>query len=426
MVRSVRPLTATCWFASMSLLLACGGDTTAPPSPAQIVIYAGDGQKAAVSTTVAVPPAVAVTDKGGNPVGNVPVTFTVISGGGSVAGARTTTTTTNASGVAAAVSWRLGPALGTNQLTATASGSGIVGNPVTFTATDTGCTDCWTTKASMPTARSGLAIEQVSGILYAIGGLWAGGELATVEAYDPSTDTWTTKASMPTAREGLGVAAIGGILYAVGGSNSTGLLSTVEAYDPRTDAWTRKAAMPTARYRLAVAAINGVLYAMGGEGSTGHVFALEAYDPSTNTWTTKASMLNNGPGLGGTMIDGSLYAVGGSQGPNGDVAAMEVYDPATDTWTMRASMSTARGGLGVTAVKGILYAVGGYSYSIGNVYDVATVEIYDPSTNSWAGKAPLPAPRGSLAATTIDGLVFAVGGGAPYGPIVAAVTAYQP
>src|SRR6266702_1078918 len=332
MVRSVRPLTATRWFASMSLLLACGGDTTAPPSPAQIVIYAGDGQKAAVSTTVAVPPAVAVTDKGGNPVGNVPVTFTVISGGGSVAGTRTTTTTTNASGVAAAVSWRLGPALGTNQLTATASGSGIVGNPVTFTATDTGCTDCWTTKASMPTARSGLAIEQVSGILYAIGGLWAGGELATVEAYDPSTDTWTTK----------------------------------------------------------------------------------------------ASMLNNGPGLGGTMIDGSLYAVGGSQGPNGDVAAMEVYDPATDTWTMRASMSTARGGLGVTAVKGILYAVGGYSYSIGNVYDVATVESYDPSTNSWAGKAPLPAPRGSLAATTIDGLVFAVGGGAPYGPIVAAVTAYQP
>jgi hypothetical protein len=35
----------------------------------------------------------------------------------------------------------------------------------------------------------------VNGILYAVGGAQGGGDLNTLEAYDPTTDTWTLKAS---------------------------------------------------------------------------------------------------------------------------------------------------------------------------------------------------------------------------------------
>src|SRR5206468_3550529 len=95
----------------------------------------------------------------------------------------------------------------------------------------------WTTKAPMPTARYGLGVATVDGILYAVGGWNGSSHLSTVEAYNPTTDTWGTKASMPTARADVGVAVVNGILYAVGGGNSSGVLTTVEAYDPATDTW---------------------------------------------------------------------------------------------------------------------------------------------------------------------------------------------
>src|SRR5207253_6201203 len=55
----------------------------------------------------------------------------VVLGNGTITGANQTT---NTSGIATVGSWTLGSTAGTNTLTATATGSGITGNPVTFTA----------------------------------------------------------------------------------------------------------------------------------------------------------------------------------------------------------------------------------------------------------------------------------------------------
>lgn len=108
---------------------------TALPGPAaHIAIHAGDGQTALAQAAVAIAPAVLVSDQYANPVPGVAVIFAVASGGGSVSGANPTT---DAAGIAAAGSWTLGAA-GANTLTATAVGSGIAGNPVTFSAIATG------------------------------------------------------------------------------------------------------------------------------------------------------------------------------------------------------------------------------------------------------------------------------------------------
>jgi N-acetylneuraminic acid mutarotase len=90
--------------------------------------------------------------------------------------------------------------------------------------------------------------------------------LNTLEAYDPSTDTWTTKAPMPTARSGLSASVIGGKLYAVGGNSQYPytVFNKVEAYDPATDAWTTEPSMPTARTGLATGVVGGRLFAIGG------------------------------------------------------------------------------------------------------------------------------------------------------------------
>jgi hypothetical protein len=103
---------------------------TPGPPPAKLANVAGDGQSAAVGTSVAVPPAVRATDNTGKPVPGVTVTFAIVSGGGNITGG---TTTTNADGTATVGSWALGAVAGTNALSATAGG--LV---TTFTATGTG------------------------------------------------------------------------------------------------------------------------------------------------------------------------------------------------------------------------------------------------------------------------------------------------
>lgn len=98
---------------------------------ANISKKAGDNQTQSAGAAVSVAPSVLVTDRYGNPVPNVTVTFAIGSGGGTIAGA---TQATNGEGVATAGQWKLGSVSGvTNTLTATVSNSVTV----TFTATST-------------------------------------------------------------------------------------------------------------------------------------------------------------------------------------------------------------------------------------------------------------------------------------------------
>ncbi|MDH5292030.1 MAG: hypothetical protein OEY41_18705, partial [Acidimicrobiia bacterium] len=100
--------------------------------PASVTIQAGNNQVAAPGAAVATPPAVLVRDALNNPLPGVEVVFAVSGGGGSIPGS---TTITASNGIASVASWTLGATPGTNTLTATVSAGGVIGNPITFTAT---------------------------------------------------------------------------------------------------------------------------------------------------------------------------------------------------------------------------------------------------------------------------------------------------
>ena len=104
--------------------------TAAAGAAANVEITAGDNQVAVQGTALLARPSVRVTDSNGNLLSGATVTFAVTSGLGSISGV---TQVTDAAGIAAVGSWTLGPAA-PNTLTATVTGSGISGNPVTFTA----------------------------------------------------------------------------------------------------------------------------------------------------------------------------------------------------------------------------------------------------------------------------------------------------
>ena len=99
-------------------------------TPANVVASAGNSQTAVQGTAVATQPTVTVTDANGNPVVGATVTFAVVLGGGAATGLNQLT---DALGLATVGSWTLGSGA-PNTLRATVTGSGITGNPVTFTA----------------------------------------------------------------------------------------------------------------------------------------------------------------------------------------------------------------------------------------------------------------------------------------------------
>ncbi len=103
-----------------------------PGAPKNVTLVAGNSQTGLAGNALNVRPAVKVTDASGLPVNNAAVAFAVTGGGGSVVNANVNTT---ANGVAQVGSWIVGAAPGTNSLSATVTGSGITGNPVSFGAT---------------------------------------------------------------------------------------------------------------------------------------------------------------------------------------------------------------------------------------------------------------------------------------------------
>ncbi len=91
-------------------------------------------------------------------------------------------------------------------------------------------------------------------------------------------------------------------------------------------------------------------------------------------------------------VNGKIYAIGGF-GPQGfgtgAINTMEVYDPTSNSWSPRARMPTARYQFVATAVNGKIYAIGGFTD--GGM--VNYVEVYDPSSNSWSTTATVVNPR---------------------------------
>ena len=87
-------------------------------------------------------------------------------------------------------------------------------------------TDTWRALPGLPIARGGLAAVALDGACHVIGGEdWAlapPGTYGTHDVLEPGATAWRTLAPMPTARHGLGLASLGGVILAVGGGPSQG------------------------------------------------------------------------------------------------------------------------------------------------------------------------------------------------------------
>lgn len=158
------------------------------------------------------------------------------------------------------------------------------------------------------------------------------------------------------------------------------------------------------------------VYVMHGFSVVGDTNQLRIYDPFADTWTNGP----NSPGVpssegyfGATADDGSgtlnVYIIGGRAGT---VLSQNLkFNPITNTWAVRAPMPTARAGAGITVLNNLIYVIGGRNGTAPfSGSPLSANEVYDPVANTWASLAPLPTPRSGAAAVAINEKIYVIGG----------------
>jgi hypothetical protein len=169
-------------------------------------------------------------------------------------------------------------------------------------------------------------------------------------------------------------------------------------YNPTNQGWTKKSTEPSAfSPGTTFCWLNGALYAMGTNYGTPSFNYLEMFGPVSNTWTNLTGAPN--PVFQAVALNGKLYASGSAGSP------LMVYDPSAQTWSNTISTVPYLGTMFADIDSNI------YLFPAGPAY----VQEYNPTTDSWQSKAPVPAAIASLnlgAVASNGKIYFIVTGGA--------------
>jgi N-acetylneuraminic acid mutarotase len=148
------------------------------------------------------------------------------------------------------------------------------------------------------------------------------------------------------------------------------------------------------------------IYVIGGESEQGIIGHLDRYNPNIDQWEALASKSVATTDIGAGVIGGQIYVPGGRL-PSGQITTtLEVYDPHTDLWTQRTPLPTPLSAYALVTFEGRLYLFGGWD---GEDYVDSTYQ-YDPVLDEWTELTPMPTARGFAGAAVAGGKIYVIGG----------------
>lgn len=266
--------------------------------------------------------------------------------------------------------------------------------------------------------RVGRSIAVIAGPLSLVVAMLASATPASAAA----SGSWALTGTMTSPRTSATATLLpnGKVLVAGGDSAPSDSTASAELYDPATGTWAATGQMTTARAgQTATLLASGKVLVAGGNTTGGYSTAsAELYDPATGTWAATGPMVS-APGSGATatlLPDGSVLVAGGCCVPGGGLptalASAQIYNPVSNTWAATATMSTGRDYATATLLgNGTVLVAGGRNIVNPSSGGVTSAEIYDPVTGTWHSTGTMTVGHGWATGSLLpDGQVLVAGG----------------
>jgi len=254
------------------------------------------------------------------------------------------------------------------------------------------------------------------------------------------TPSWEVLAPVPEPRTEVMVGTDGRRIFLMAGfvppvsgpiiNEQVPVTRDILVYDPASDSWDGAGQMPVATHHAVLVPLGDKFYLLGGYQGSGFEprSSTWVYDPATEAWTEGTPMPTPRGALAYAVVDGKIHTIGGTVANPGtldhlnhslsdedtSVGTHEVYDPATDRWERRAPMPTPRNHHIAGAVADRIYVTGGRVgvRGVGNM-GITTTEVYDPGTDTWSEGPPIPTGRSGMAGVVLDDRFYVFGGETP-------------
>ncbi len=241
-----------------------------------------------------------------------------------------------------------------------------------------------------------------SGKVLAAGG-WTGAmNLVTSEWLNAqsASPSWTASINEMSVSHttGAGVVLEDGKALIVGGFTGSANTAICELYDTNSHTWTNAESLNIGRsYHTATLLANGKVLVTGGFDGTTNLNSCELYDPATNTW----SLVPNGLATGrsyhtATLMNGGRVLIAGGFNPVAgfQLNSVEIYNPTSNTFAAGPSLANTRAYHGATLLNnGKVFIAGGENFNGGSPFaynGMTGCEIFDPAANAWTSATNMP------------------------------------
>ncbi|MBI1393987.1 MAG: galactose oxidase [Alphaproteobacteria bacterium] len=286
--------------------------------------------------------------------------------------------------------------------------------------------------ARTPTRRE--AIAGLASVLPVSCAPWPAGAKAGTT---PQEGEWRPCADMPFAAQEIYPTLFeraGRPLIVNAGGLALGLTRPIKAattiYDPEADEWSEGVDLPEERHHLALAAAGGGVHAIGGFTRRGlKTWVMQAQnwrieDPTRGVWEALRPLPKPQAEAVTLVHGGRIHVIGGRSpiadangdwGDHGDVGDHWSYDPETDEWSRRAPLPQGRNSAAGAATGDEIFVVSGRTVAAGNT---PACHAYNANADAWREIAALPAPirqpsprgQGGIACAAYKGQLFVFGG----------------
>ena len=129
--------------------------------------------------------------------------------------------------------------------------------------------------------------------------------------------------------------------------------------------------------------------------------------PITSQWTSRNPMTINRAGLGAVAFNGKIYAIGGVKSSDKATRFVEIYDPTSDSWADGATKPTAVANISAGVMGDKIYVPGGCT----NDRDAVDIlEVYHPASDTWETGASMPGARCGYGLAATNNRLYLFGG----------------